>query len=93
MELGISSFSTREAFEHSIAPADRWPLSDAWAYHNWHQSEGGDTHELMRQLALQLGPFDSLAEFERRIQLFNYADHQAIFEGMYAHLWSQTAAG
>jgi hypothetical protein len=41
----------------------------------------------MRQLALQLGSFDSLAEFERRIQLFNYADHQAIFEGMYAHLW------
>jgi hypothetical protein len=87
VELGISSFPTREAFEHTVAPGDRWPLSDAWAYHDWHQSEGGDTHELMRQLALQLGPFDSLAEFERRIQLFNYADHQAIFEGMYAHLW------
>jgi hypothetical protein len=41
----------------------------------------------MRQLALQLGPFDSLPEFERRIQLFNYVDHQAIYEGMYAHLW------
>jgi hypothetical protein len=41
----------------------------------------------MRQLALQLGPFDSLQEFERRVQLFNYVDHQAIYEGMYAHLW------
>jgi len=87
VELGISSFPTREAFEHTVAPADRWPMSDAWAYHDWHRSEGGDTHQLMRQLALQLGPFDSLAEFERRIQLFNYVDHQAIFEGMYAHLW------
>ena len=58
------------------------------AYHDWHQSDGGDTHELMYQLDLQLGPSTSLIEFERRIQLFNYVDHQAIFEGMYAHLWS-----
>src|ERR1700678_1632490 len=42
----------------------------------------------MRELDLQLGPSTSLAEFERRIQLFNYVDHQAIFEGMYAHLWA-----
>jgi hypothetical protein len=87
VELGISSFPTREAFEHTVAPSDCWPVSDAWAYHDWHQSEGGNTHELMRQLALQLGPFDSLPEFERRVQLFNYVDHQAIYEGMYAHLW------
>ena len=87
VELGISSFPTREAFEHTVAAADRWPVNDAWAYHDWHQSEGGNTHELMRQVALQLGPFDSLKEFERRIQLFNYVDHQAIYEGMYAHLW------
>ena len=88
VELGISSFPTREAFEHTVAASDRWPISDAWAYHDWHQSEGGSTQELMRELALQLGPFDSLPEFERRIQLFNYVDHQAIYEGMYAHLWT-----
>ena len=88
VELGVSSFPTREAFEHAVAPQDRWPLSDAWAYHDWHQSKGGDTHELMQELERQLGPSTSLAEFERRIQLFNYVDHQAIFEGMYAHLWT-----
>ena len=31
VELGISSFPTREAFEHTVAMPDRWPLSDAWA--------------------------------------------------------------
>ena len=91
VELGIASFPTREAFEQAVAPADRWPISDAWAYHDWHQSEGGNTHELMHQLALQLGPFDSLPEFERRMQLFNYVDHQAIYEGMYAHLWKPSS--
>jgi hypothetical protein len=88
VEVGVSSFPTREAFEHTVAPADRWPLNDAWAYHDWHQSKGGDTHELMREVELELGPSTSLSEFERRIQLFNYVDHQAIFEGMYAHLWA-----
>jgi len=88
VELGISSFPTQEAFEHTVAPPDQWPLSDAWAYHDWHQSAGGDTHELMRQVDLQLGASTSLPEFERRIQLFNYVDYQAIFEGMYAHLWT-----
>jgi hypothetical protein len=32
VELGISSFPTREAFEHTVPLADRWPLNDAWAY-------------------------------------------------------------
>jgi Exo-beta-D-glucosaminidase Ig-fold domain/Glycosyl hydrolases family 2/Glycosyl hydrolases family 2, TIM barrel domain/Concanavalin A-like lectin/glucanases superfamily len=88
VELGISSFPTLEAFEHTVAPEDRWPLNDDWAYHDWHQKMGGDTHELMSELNLQLGVSTSLPEFERRIQLFNYVDHQAIFEGMYAHLWA-----
>src|SRR3984957_9459027 len=88
VELGTPSFPTQEAFEHAVAPEDRWPLNDAWAYHDWHQSNGGDTHELMHQVELQLGPSTSLAQFERRIQLFNYVSHQAIFEGMYAHLWT-----
>jgi len=88
VELGLSSFPTKEAFEHTVAKADLWPLNDDWAYHDWHRSNGGDTHELMRELELQLGPSNSLDEFERRIQLFNYVDHQAIFEGMYAHLWT-----
>jgi hypothetical protein len=31
VELGISSFPTREAFEHAVPESDRWPVSDAWA--------------------------------------------------------------
>ncbi|MGI4829607.1 MAG: glycoside hydrolase family 2 protein, partial [Janthinobacterium lividum] len=88
VELGISSFPTREAFEQTVAKADLWPISDDWAYHDWHQASGGDTHELMRHVSLQFGPSQSLAEFESKLQMFNYVDHQAIFEGMYQHLWS-----
>ncbi len=58
-------------------------------YHDWHQSKGGDTHELMREVDLELGPSTSLcANLNAVFELFNYVDHQAIFEGMYAHLWA-----
>ncbi|WP_176441575.1 glycoside hydrolase family 2 protein [Granulicella rosea] len=87
VELGISSFPTREAFMSSMPTADQWPISDNWAYHDWHQQAGGDTHELMKEMERQFGPSTSLNEFERRIQMFNLVDHQAIFEGFYQHLW------
>src|SRR6185437_14611418 len=35
----------------------------------------------------QFGKSESLQDFERRIQMFNYVDHKAIFEGFYQHLW------
>jgi len=87
VELGIASFPTREAFEHTVASQDRWPVSDAWAYHDWHQSGGGDVHTLIRHMDIQFGKSESLQDFERRIQMFNYVDHKAIFEGFYQHLW------
>lgn len=87
VEMGIASFPTREAFEHTVASADRWPISDAWSYHDWHQSGGGDVHTLMQHMDVQFGKSTSLQDFERRIQMFNYVDHKAIFEGLYQHLW------
>lgn len=87
VELGIASFPTREAFEHTVASQDRWPISDAWAYHDWHQSGGGDVHTLMQHMEIEFGKPGSFQNFERRIQMFNYVDHQAIFEGFYQHLW------
>ena len=86
--LASRRFQRWNPFSSFIAPDDRWPVSDAWAYHDWHQASGGDTHTLMKHLAAQLGEPTSLQDFERKIQLFNYVDHQAIFEGFYQHLWA-----
>ena len=36
VELGIPLFSTLESFKSLIAPANQWPLSDAWTCHDWH---------------------------------------------------------
>ena len=87
VELGISSFPTLESFEGSMPKSDQWPVSDDWAYHDWHQSGGGDTHRLMQQVEAEFGSPTSLPDFERTLQMFNYVDHRAIFEGFYQHLW------
>lgn len=88
VELGISSLSTRESLEHTIAPADQWPVSDVWAYHDWHQKGNGDVHPFVEHLNTEFGAASSLRDFERKAQMFNYVDHRAIFEGFNQHLWS-----
>ena len=91
VELGVPSFSTLESFKHWIAPENQWPLSDSWAYHDWHQSGNGDVHPFMEHLDMQFGAPTSLPDFERKNQMFNYALHRAIFEGFNAHLWQPNA--
>jgi hypothetical protein len=88
VEVGTPSMSTLESFQHTIAPADQWPLSDAWAYHDWHQSGNGDVAPFMQELTKEFGEPVDLADFERKAQMLNYVDHRAIFEGFNAHLWA-----
>ena len=88
VELGISSMSTLESFKASIAQPDQWPISDAWAYHDWHHGGNGATEPLMAKIEEQFGAATSLEDFERKAQMFNYVDHRAIFEGFNQHLWT-----
>ncbi|WP_199902587.1 LamG-like jellyroll fold domain-containing protein [Azospirillum sp. B4] len=88
VEVGTPSFPTLEAFQAAVPEADRWPVSDTWAYHDWHQSGNGDTHGFMAAMDRKLGEATSLADFERKAQLMNYESHRAIFEGMNAGLWT-----
>ena len=88
VELGTSSLSTRESFEASMDQADVWPMSDVWAYHDWHQTWAGDVHPLIDHINDALGAGTSFHDFERKAQMFNYVNHRAIFEGFNQHLWS-----
>ncbi len=88
VEVGTPSFSTLEAFKAAIAPADQWPISDAWAYHDWHFSGNGDTHSFMASLATKFGDPTSLEDFEKKAQMLQYDSYRAVFEGMNAHLWT-----
>lgn len=91
VEVGTPSFPTLEAFEAAVPAPDRWPISDVWAYHDWHPTGNGATKTFLDAMAAKLGPPTSLEDFERKAQLMNYDTHRAIFEGMNAELWTKSS--
>lgn len=91
VEVGTPSFPTLEAFEAAVPAPDRWPISDVWAYHDWHPTGNGDTKTFLDAMAAKLGPATSLEDFERKAQLMNYETHRAIFEGMNQELWTKSS--
>ena len=87
VELGIPSMPTLESFRAWIPKADQWPISDDWAYHDWHQSGNGEVAPFMEEVETEFGAATGLEDFERKAQMLNYVEHRAIFEGFNAHLW------
>ncbi|MGO8718323.1 MAG: glycosyl hydrolase 2 galactose-binding domain-containing protein [Acidobacteriaceae bacterium] len=83
VEIGTPSLPTLEWFSRWIPKVDRWPITDDWAYHNWHPHD-----EFNRHLQAQFGVANSLEDYERKAQMMNYVDYRAIFEGFNAHLWA-----
>jgi hypothetical protein len=83
VEVGTSSLPTLEWFERWLPKEDRWPVSDDWAYHNWHPHDGFRDHR-----EAEFGVAGSLEEYVRQAQMMNYVDYRAIFEGFNAHLWA-----
>jgi hypothetical protein len=88
VETGTPSFSTLESFRAWIPKEDQWPISDAWAYHDWHASGNGEMAPFMAQMQAEFGAPTDLEDFDRKAQMLDYVDHRAIFEGMNAHLWA-----
>ncbi len=91
VETGTPSLSTLGAIKASVPAADRWPLSDTLAYHDWHFSGNGDSKTFMAALAAMFGPATSLEDFERKAQMMNLETHKAIFEGFLGHLWTKNS--
>jgi len=91
VEVGTPSFPTLEAFKAMMPEPDQWPISDDWAYHDWHQSDNGDVHGFMEAMHTAFGEAANLADFERKAQMLNYGSYRAIFEGLNAHLWTQNS--
>jgi hypothetical protein len=91
VEVGTPSLSTLESLRASIPEPDRWPLSDTYAYHDWHFGGNGDVATFMAALSEQYGAGTDLEDFERKAQLMDYVSYRAIFEGFQAHLWTQNS--
>lgn len=92
VEVGTPSLPTLESWKRAIpAEADRWPIGDVWAYHDWHQTGNGAVKTYMDALERRFGPSTGLADFERKAQMMEYESYRAIFEGMNAGLWTENS--
>ena len=90
-EIGTPSFPTVESFRTMMPEADQWPVSDSWAYHDWHQGRAGNVVPFMKTIDERLGAPVDLEDFGRKAQLLNYESHRAIFEGMNAGLFTRNS--
>ncbi|GHC83314.1 glycosyl hydrolase [Novosphingobium pokkalii] len=91
VETGTPSLATAAAIAQYVPEADRWPLSDTLAYHDWHFSGNGDTKTFMASLDRRFGAATSFADFERKAQMMNLETHQAMIEGFLGHLWTKNS--
>lgn len=91
VEIGTLSFPTLTTFKHMMPAADQWPVSDDWAYHDWHQHGNGGAEGFMTAMNDNLGAPAGLEDFARKAQLMNYEAYRAIFEGFNAGLWTRNS--
>jgi len=92
VELGTPSFPTLESWKRTIPAPDLWPISDVWAYHDWHQSGNGAVAGYMKAMDEEFGPATGLEDFERKAQMLEYVSYRAILEGFNAGLWKTNSA-
>ncbi|USI72430.1 glycosyl hydrolase 2 galactose-binding domain-containing protein [Sphingomonas morindae] len=91
VEVGTPSFPTLESWKRTIPASELWPISDSWAYHDWHQTGNGAVASFTDAMARRFGPATSLEDFERKAQMLEYDSYRAIFEGMNAGLWTRNS--
>lgn len=91
VETGTPSLSTAESIASYVPVADRWPLGDVLAYHDWHFGGNGDTKTFMQTLNTMFGPPTDFADFERKAQMMNLETHKAMYEGFLGHLWTKNS--
>jgi|GEM_PF-71664 len=86
-ELGTPSVPEAEVMRSFIPPSEQWPISDTWAYHDWHISGGGNCWKYYDGITARFGPPANLDDFCRKAQMVNYESHRAMFEAWNTRLW------
>ncbi len=87
-EIGAPSVPTWETLQAMLPPRERWPIGDAWAYHDFHHSPI-DIRQMAKGIARQLGYSPGAGEFCRKAQRVNYESYRVMFEAWLSRLWQK----
>ncbi len=86
-EIGIPSVPTAESMRQMMAGEDVWPISDVWAYHDFH----GGQKSYCKSIEALYGKSETLEDFCRKAQMINYENHRAMFEAWNSKLWDNVS--
>lgn len=86
-EIGIPSVPTASSMRKMMAEEDLWPVSDVWAYHDFHMGQV----IYCNTIETLYGKPENLEEFCNSAQLVNYESHRAMFEAWNSRLWNNVS--
>jgi hypothetical protein len=86
-EIGIPSVPTAESMNKMMAKEDVWPVSDVWAYHDFHDGR----KDYCNTIETLYGKPETLEDFCKKAQMINYESHRAMFEAWNSKLWDNAS--
>jgi len=86
-EIGIPSVPTKESMNKMMAKEDVWPVSDVWAYHDFHDGR----KDYCNTIETLYGKPETLEDFCKKAQMINYESHRAMFEAWNSKLWDNVS--
>jgi hypothetical protein len=87
-ELGTYAIPTANTIRKFIAPEDRWPINDVWAYHDLHHTTQ-NFPDFMASVS-RLGEPQSMEDFARQAQFVTYNAWRNIMEAWNSRMWNTT---
>lgn len=86
-EIGIPAVPTAQSMRRMMAEEDVWPVSDVWAYHDFHEGQENYRKTIETLYGLPV----SLEDFCKKAQLVNYETNRAMFEAWNSRLWNDVS--
>ena len=83
-ERGMINIPSLETMEAMLGRKHRWPIDEVWALHDFCRGGAMRSDEFEAGLRASYGDYDSLEEFTRLAQLYDYSCHKAMFEAVFA---------
>lgn len=87
-EMGSYAIPTVHTIRKFIAPEDRWPINDVWAYHDLHHTS--QNFDDFMDAVNRYGKPDSMEDFVRKSQLVTYDAWRNMLEAWNSKMWNNT---
>ncbi|MBP5167340.1 MAG: hypothetical protein ILP09_08810, partial [Oscillospiraceae bacterium] len=83
-ERGMINIPSLESMREMLTPEHEWPIDEVWALHDFCRDSAQKAGEYLRQMEESYGAWDGFEDFVQTAQLFDYSNHKAMFEAVFA---------